>query len=391
MTAANDPAPPFQAVLPCLYAVALLAGLATGLYNPLISVFLEQRGAATTLIGANASTFFAGVILGAPLVTRLLGRAGIRRTLTLGLLLTAAAAALFPWQSGSLGWFLVRGAMGLGMAFVMVGGQTALNHVAPEQHRALVNGLWGLCFGVGLMVGPLLGPWLYGLSPALAFSGGAGLLALGAGLLALGLPALRVVPERPRLELLRRVSLPLHAVLAYGFAEASLICLYPVFLLHQNLGPEQGGFALAAFVVGGILGTLPATHLGDRLGHGRVLATCVATGVVATALLMALTDSRLALACAVLAGGSLGPVFPLALAMLGARLSRAELAAGSALFTTAFSVGCIAGPWLSALAMLELGEHHLFTPAILLFTLLLARLGIAATTGRVANAVAERP
>jgi MFS family permease len=378
-------------MLPCLYAVALLAGLATGLYNPLISVFLEQGGASTSLIGANASTFFAGVILGAPLVARLLGRAGIRRTLTLGLLLTAGAAALFPWQSGPLGWFVVRGAMGLGMAFVMVGGQTALNHVAPTEHRALVNGLWGLCFGVGLMTGPLLGPWLYVISPALAFVGGAALLALGSVLLALGLPSLRAVPERPGLGLLRRVTLPLHAVLAYGLAEASLICMYPVFLLHQNLGPEQGGLALAAFVIGGILGTLPAAHLGDRLGHRRILAVCVAIGVVTTALLMTLTDTRLALACAVLAGASLGPVFPLALAMLGATLTRAELAAGSALFTTAFSLGSIAGPWLSAIAMIELGEHHLFTPAILVFTLLLARLAVAGNSRRVGSVMAERP
>jgi MFS family permease len=167
--------------------------------------------------------------------------------------------------------------------------------------------------------------------------------------------------------------------------------MYPVFLLHQNLGPEQGGLALAAFVIGGILGTLPAAHLGDRLGHRRILAVCVAIGVVTTALLMTLTDTRLALACAVLAGASLGPVFPLALAMLGATLTRAELAAGSALFTTAFSLGSIAGPWLSAIAMIELGEHHLFTPAILVFTLLLARLAVAGNSRRVGSVMAERP
>jgi hypothetical protein len=41
--------------------------------------------------------------------------------------------------------------------------------------------------------------------------------------------------------------------------------------------------------------------------------------------------------------------------------------------------------------MIELGEHHLFTPAILVFTLLLARLAVAGNSRRVGSVMAERP
>jgi MFS-type transporter involved in bile tolerance (Atg22 family) len=74
------------------------------------------------------------------------------------------------------------------------------------------------------------------------------------------------------------------------------------------------------------------------------------------------------------AGASLGPVFAVSLALLAQLLSRDQLAAGTALFTTVFSLGSMIAPMSAALIMQYLGNEHIFSLALVLFSLLLLRL-----------------
>ncbi len=368
----------FRHELKLLYFLSLLCGVAVGLFNPLVSVFLEERGLGSSTIGANASLFFVCIALAAPLVARALRTLGIRRTLCLGFLVTGSAAFLFPAVEGVAAWFAVRAVMGLGTAFYMIGGQTAVNRFAGNANRAVVNGIYGLAFAVGLASGPLLGPSLYAVSPQLAFSVGGCVVLLGIVVTGAGLPSDRAAVTRARRGLVGRLSLPLHAVLAYGFAEATLLAVYPVFLLRRELSPEQCGLALSAFVVGGMLSTLPVTHLGDRFGHRCLLSHCAAVGSVAAFALMVTEGFGPGLVWSFVAGASLGPVFALALSLVGESLPAEDLGAGAALFTAAFSVGSTLGPWLSAMAMEALDDAHLFTLTIALFVALFLRISAQA-------------
>jgi len=402
------PGDPLAAVaLRALYAMGGLLGLSLGILNPTISILLEHRGVDGLLNGANASLFFLCVALLAPLVGRQLRQAGLRRTLAVGLAAYAAAAALFPWQDEPTLWFALRGLMGAGMACAMVGAQTGLSVFAGSQHRALANGLYGLCFGVGLALGPLLGSHLYGFAVYLPFAAGALFLLQGAGLALLGLPPAHPEAERPKAGLLRQAGVPVLAVLAYGFAEATLLTMYPAFLVRVGLAPVDVAHRLGAFVLGGLVGTLPLSHLGDRLGHRQILLACALGGMLALACVggadavCALLNRGWAQAglpgspasregvdflAAFAAGFALGPVFGLALAMLADLLPRAELPSGAALFTAAFSVGSAAGPWLSAWVTGRLGERHLFTASLALFGLL----ALAQLAGWLRNALGAK-
>jgi MFS family permease len=359
-------APPLLA----LYLVSMLAGAASGLFNPLIATLMTQRGASEVMVGANSTVFFLCIMLAVPFAR---GRS-VRTALAVGLSLTALSAVQFPFYDASAAWFALRAVMGFGVGLYMVASQTALNASVDDDKRATVGGLYALAFGIGLGLGPVVGAGLYAWQPAAAFGLGALLLALG---LPIAWPWLSPSPlrsERLRLALVGTLSLPLHAVFAYGVAEASLMSLYPVYAAARGLTVVEMSLGFSAFVAGGILATLPVSHLADRLGRERVLMVCATFGAIAMIAMMLVEGAAATAVASFSVGAALGPVFTLALALIGQRLGRDELASGSALFTASFGFGSMVGPLLVALAMRYLGHSHLFTLSILLFATLAMRI-----------------
>jgi MFS family permease len=360
-----------------MYAIAGLAGCAIGLFGVLVAALLARAGWSEVEVGRNGSLFFLCVALAAPLAGALMRRSDGRAVLAAGLALAAASAIAFPLLPGDATWTLLRAILGLGVGLYMVAGQTALTALAPEGRRATASGLQALAFGVGVGVGPLIGAAIEPLSPALAF--GAGAFALLAGqCLVLRLPPLRVPAHAPADPgLWRRVLLPLHAVFAYGSAEATLVSLFPVFMLRAGHDLAGTSTALAAFVAGSLLSVLPVTRAADRWGAPRAIGACAALGAVASATLTALPPHTSAWSVAIVsgvAGAAVGPLFPLALGALGASLHGERRAAGTAWFTMAFSLGSLCAPWLAGLAMRHWGAEHVFSLTTLLLASLLLHL-----------------
>lgn len=366
---------PWRPVLVVLYAVSGLAGLAVGLYNPLIAVLMKQGGYTETAIGATSSLFFLCVILAAPGAGHLARRVSMRLTLAAGLLLSGAISFLFPFATSLLEWSLLRGALGIGIGLYLIGGQSAVNAFASDDHRSVVSGLHALAFGLGMGIGPLLGAGLFAVSTLLAFLVCGLVMWLAAAVVLRGLPVEVARPHAPlQWAQVRAMSLSLHAVFAYGVAEATLMGLFPVFMLDRGHSMATMSLAFSAFVIGGIASTLPLTRLADRIGPERVLGLCAFTGVIGSMAMVWTPVSWIALLSAALTGASLGPVFALALAIVGRLLPREDLPSGSAWFTAAFGVGSMFAPWLAALIMREFGSIHIFTLSTLLFASLLLRL-----------------
>jgi len=210
---------------------------------------------------------------------------------------------------------------------------------------------------------------LYNVTPLISFAAGGVLLMSGIPVIWWGLPRDTATLVHPASRLLRRLRVPLAAVFAYGFAEAALLTMYPIFLARMDYGPEQIGMSLTAFIIGGILGTLPAGYLGDRMDRARVMDFSILLGLAAFFCLLFTSNASLTLVLSLLAGLGIGPVFVLALALMGHLLPKNDLPAGSALFTMAFGIGSTLGPWISSLGMEFLGNQHVFTPTMVLFLL----------------------
>jgi MFS family permease len=379
----------WTAPLPALYLVSALAGTATGIFNPLTSALLAAHGIHTQAIGLVSSVFFMFAFLATPLARWALQRHGARACIVVGMVLTAGAAVLLPLMGSLPGWLAARALMGVGIGLYMVGGQTALGHLVNDAQRSVASALQALAFGLGMGVGPLLGTALYATAPSLAFFAGAALLLAGVPVAYWLLPSLRLQAQPPRLDLARGLALPLHAVFAYGVAEATLLTMYPVFLLQQSHGVGNIGVAFAAFVAGGLVSSLPLSHLSDRIGREKVLLGCALAGVVASGSLVFAHHPMLVAALSMLTGASLGPVYAIALAVMAQRVAHADLGAGAALFTAAFNLGSMVAPWLSGLIMARWGAQQVFTLTAILFATLALRL--LRRGGATAGVAADKP
>ncbi len=361
---------PFSAGLPALYVIAFLSGISIGLFSPFISTFLEQNQVGDVLIGANSTVYFLAVALGTPLVSKILHHLGLRRTMMLGLLLMGISAPLFPMTREISLWFMIRAVMGFASCFYLVSGQTALNHFCQDSNRAIASGLYAMAFSFGFGIGPVIGSALYKVSPTLTFSLGSFLILSGIIVVYIGLPERAVVIQQSSgTKIFKKLTLPLHGAFAYGLIISTLVSLYPIYLVRQNYSVEQVGYTFSVFVIGGLLATVPVTQLADRIGRLEILvgSVCIALFILVS---LSFTENFIATQILVFIGGvSISPIFPLSLALIGEKLSRDELSAGSAAFTALYGCGCTAGPLLSSIVMKTLNEQYIFSFCIIILVI----------------------
>jgi MFS family permease len=269
--------------------------------------------------------------------------------------------------------------MGFGVCCLLVGSQTALNHFSHENNRASINGLYFLALGVGFGLGPAIGPHIYATSPQLAFCFGGLILLSALVVVRYSFPTNFVVSVPSRslfLTTVKKLKISISGGFFYGFVEATLISLYPLFLLRQNYSLEQVGYSFSIFVLGSILFTLPVSYLADRFSKTKILSISLWIGLLATLGLVLFEQYHLTLLFSFLMGAGIGPVYPLCLSLIGEQLPKKELPSGTALFMTIYSIGCAAGPILSSIAIETFGNRHIFSLCIPLYAILLLRIGM---------------
>ncbi|MDY7024539.1 MAG: MFS transporter, partial [Cyanobacteriota bacterium] len=99
-----------------LYSLSLLFGITLGVFNPLMSTFMEQQQISQIWIGINSTVYFLSIAIATPLVNRLLRQRGSRWVLLFGLLVMGLSASSFPLTSQLPLWFILRIGMGFGVS-----------------------------------------------------------------------------------------------------------------------------------------------------------------------------------------------------------------------------------------------------------------------------------
>jgi MFS family permease len=361
----------------CFLAI-FTAGFGFGIVLPVSTVVLEGMRVSTPMIGLTATVMFLGIALGAPLVGRSIELLGLRRTLTVGVLLAGICM-------GSLGlwvylpvWLFVRFILGVAFASIFTSAETIVNRICTDQNRGKILGLYAFSFSLALMIGPV-GLWLlkFGVwAPFLA----AGFICLAA--------APVVFSSVPHLEeesaalafdrhLARRIWVSLSAMLMAGFMEGALIALIPLYTLREGFTTEQTSILLFSFMLGH--GGMPPVigALGDRIGLRRVLGITYVLGVVSLTAVLLLPTTMLLTGILVLCGASVGALYPLAVGLLGIELTSAELPRGNALTTFCYGLGSTIGPLVPALIIHITVPGSLFAVTAGLYAVVLVSMGFS--------------
>lgn len=267
-------------------------GLARFAYTPLIPALVDAGWFSTHAADYLGAINLLGYLIGAALAHRATLWFGVRRTLLVCLVVTAASfyACALDW---GLAWYgLWRLACGVtGAALVVIGAPAALSRVAPQE-RAATGALVFAGIGFGIMASGTLVPWLVQYGLAITWLG----MALLATLLAAWswFAVWRHLAPLPGSHKGLRGSngLPLLAItlviVAYGLDAAGFVphTLFWVDYIARELGHgiQQGSFYWILFGVGAAVGPFVAGFLAARMGFRPALTLVLAIKGCAVAL-----------------------------------------------------------------------------------------------------------
>lgn len=182
-------------VLPIIFATLLLDVIGIGMLIPLIPILFTDASSPEFLLGGYSVTaqyVMAGLLtalfglmqfIAAPILGELSDVYGRKKLLTLGVGVLALSQLLFGFgvETGSLLLlFISRTVAGIAGGNFSIA-QAAIADVTPPNLRARNFGLIGAAFGLGFIIGPVLGGWLGGIFDAAApfwFATGLGVINL---------------------------------------------------------------------------------------------------------------------------------------------------------------------------------------------------------------------
>ncbi|WP_025025690.1 MFS transporter [Caldalkalibacillus mannanilyticus] len=342
-----------------LVSIVAISGFSQGMLLPLIAVILEKGGVSSALNGINATALYIGILLAAPFMEHPLRKYGYKPMILLGGLIVVISLALFPFWKSFWFWFFLRFLIGVGDHALHFGTQTWITAFSPENKRGRNISLYGLFFGIGFAVGPLMTPLVY-ISEALPFILSS-VMCLCGWLFIFTLKNERPEEDEMRLNTLadtlgrfakawRYGWVAFLPPLGYGFLESSLSGSFPVYGLRLGLEVRNISILLTAFAIGGIITQLPLGMLSDRWGRRRVLMTILFLGFTSFTLASFLESSVLGLTICILVSGMLvGSIFSLGISYMADLMPRNLLPTGNIFCGIFFSIGSLLGPFLGGM------------------------------------------
>ncbi|MGF1463109.1 MAG: MFS transporter [Maricaulaceae bacterium] len=351
---------------------------AVGVLGIWLPLEMAALGWSNVQIGATASSYAAGFILGAFFTPRFLKPIGhIRAFAAAGALGCVATLALYaiaePWA-----WTILRGLGGFVVAGMFAVAESWIADATEPQDRGRVLSAYIVSGRIGLIGAPFL--------VASAAAGAPEPYMLAGGLLAFALIPVagtrRHQPQPPEnvevdLPALARIA-PAAMVSAFvaGFVNSGVLAFAPLYAaaLNPEGAVERSAVLIGAAYMGSLLAQWPAGWLSDRIDRRWVIA---GLGAVAALAAGALAFSAEVPAFAiVLAGFGLWGAgsfsyYSLAIAHAADRSHREDLPRMTAALTVVWAVGSVLGPIVMAQASNLLGlTMGVFGPAALLAALL---------------------
>jgi MFS family permease len=366
-----------------LITIVAISGLSQGMLLPLLSMLLEKHGVSSSVNGMHAAALYIGVLFISPFLEKPLRKYGYRPMILLGGFIVILSLALFPVFHSFFLWFFLRLCVGIGDHMLHFATQTWITDFSPPERRGRNLSLYGLFFGIGFSAGPLLAS-LASLHESLPFY----LSSLFSLVSWCGVFFLQ--NEQPKewqrsdstnvaqrlLHVWKYAWTALLLPLTYGFLEATIHTIFPVYALREHITVEHVAFILPAFSFGGIAFQLPLGALSDRFPRKRVIAAALFIGSASFFSAYLFHYSLIAIAiCFFIAGMFVGSLFSLGIAYMADLLPKQLLPAGNLLCGMLYSLGSMTGPFTTGLAI-QIGTNHsfFFMMCSLLFLLFLIML-----------------
>lgn len=338
-----------------LVSIVAISGFSQGMLLPLLAIIFENEGISSSLNGLNATGLYIGILLISPFMEYPLRKYGYKPVIILGGLLVVLSLILFPFWKSFWFWFVLRLLIGIGDHALHFGTQTWITSSSPEHKRGRNISLYGLFFGVGFAIGPLMAP-LVKINEALPFIISS-ILCLIAWVFIFTLKndfpeqTIEVNSLKETIKRFKKATkygwVAFLPPLGYGFLEASLNGSFPVYGLRIGLEVSSVSILLTSFAIGAIVFQLPLGILSDKYGRRNILMIILFAGFLSFSAASFLEESMTALTiCLFMAGMVVGSTFSLGISFMTDLMPKNLLPTGNLLCGVAFSIGSLIGPYL---------------------------------------------
>nr|WP_275897959.1 MFS transporter [Halobacillus ihumii] len=343
-----------------LIGLVTISGFSQGMLLPLLAVILEQNGVSSSINGLHATGLYIGILISSPFMEKPLQKLGYKPVIMIGGALVFISLALFPFWQALWFWFALRMLVGIGDQVLHFGTQTWITASAAHESRGRSIAYYGLFFSVGFTLGPLMTN-LLSISLYIPF--------LVSALLSLIVWSTmwfvrNEMPDHNETTVystssIRRFSRALKLgwvaflpPMTYGFLEATLHGIFPVYGMRIGHDVNTLSFIIPSFAAASLLSQIPLGTLSDKIGRKKVILSVVAGGIVAFLFAAFFEHSTLWLFVTFALGGLfVGSLFSLGISYMTDLLPKELLPAGNIMCGMAFSLGSIAGPFLSGIVI----------------------------------------
>lgn len=354
-------------------AAITIVGISMSLTYPLFALRLERMGESGAVIGLSATAAALGMVVGAPLMPRLLERVGIGPLMYGALGVLIGIFALIQVHENVWFWTLLRVVYGFSATALFFSSEFWIVGNAPDHLRGRVVAVYALALAGGFALGPaILGLTGYEGWPPILIA--AAVCISGALPIALGLASSPPRADAPNTEsgnalsFVRSDPTLMASVVLFGMIEFGAMALLPVWAIRSGLGEDVSITLLVLLALGAMAAQLPVGWAADKMNRRRLLtAAGLGNALVCIALPLAVGTAWLVQVLALLWGAIAVTLYSVALVELGARYRGAALAAGMAAIVGAYGVGALVSPWLFGFAMDVVPPHGLLF-ALLGFT-----------------------
>lgn len=362
-------------------------GIAFGLGYPLTAMALEARGEPAWVIGLAGAAPSVAILLLLPILPHAVARIRPATAIILGCTCCAAAYGSLYFLDNTIAWIALRFVMGATIALPWIVGETWVNHIAGDTHRARVISFYAVSFFSGFAIGPVLlehfgatGPWAFAIGAIGAF------LAAVPIYLARDLaPDLAHEPATGLLGGMRMAPAAMAGAFLGGFLETSHFALLPNVAMAGGMDENAALRLLTALIVGGLVTQYALGWLADRMSRKRIL---VSLGIIYAVLIVAfpwvLARPEFAPALIFVLGASVIGFYMLGLAMLGQEVEPSQLATANAAFILMYTTGGIVGPVMAGAAMTHAPMFGFVAATAVASLLLTAVMVFTGQQGRVA-------
>ena len=343
-------------------ASILSIGLALGVSMPLVSLRLEAWGYGSFAIGVMAAMPAIGVLVGASVASRLASRLGTAASMRLCLWGGALSIGLLAVLPSYPIWVLLRLLIGVVLTIVFILGESWINQVVVEQWRGRLVALYGSCYALSQLSGPLLLGAL-GTDADYGFWVGAALLVVSPFLLMgrSGAPSTEAGHVRlvHLLGFCRRLPVIAWAIALFAAFEAMILTLLPIYCLRQGFTAETALYMVSTVVVGDALLQLPIGALADRMSRKTLFNGCAIVLLLSSLAIPLLVQTPLIWPLWVLFGASAGGLFTLSLVLIGERYRDDALVRANAHVAQLWGIGCLIGPLAAGAGSQWISGHAL--------------------------------